>query len=118
MDPFPGSTRRAQGKSMTRPAKILLQTTVPFFEDGWHIGRFSLLHKHLAGLKDGQGQRLFQVTARNRDPLGKPDSVLSTIDRSDVTELWLFAVDGGDGLTVEDCAAISRFRRAGGGLMV
>ena len=39
-------------------------------------------------------------------------SVLSTIDRSDFDELWLFAVDVGDGLTPEDCAAISRFRRA------
>ena len=103
---------------MTKPAKILLQTTIPFFEDDWHIGRFSLLQKHLAAQKNIQGQPLFEVAARNRDPLGKPDSVLSTIDRSDVTELWLFAVDSGDGLTAEDCAAISRFRRAGGALMV
>ena len=103
---------------MTRPTKILLQTTVPFYEDGWHIGRFSLLHDHLAGLKDAHGRALFHVTSRNRDPLGKPDSVLSTIDKSNFTELWLFAVDSGDGLTAEDCAAISRFRRTGGGLMV
>ncbi len=103
---------------MSKPAKILLQTTVPYFEDGWHIGRFSLLGDHLTGLKDGHGHPLFEVTARNRDPLGQPDSVLSTIDGSDFAELWLFAVDEGDGLTPEDCAAISRFRRAGGGLMV
>src|SRR5262249_8128374 len=47
-----------------------------------------------------------------------PDSVLSTLDRSDFDQLWLFAVDTGDGLTVEDCDGISRFREAGGGLMV
>src|SRR5207244_2362483 len=33
-------------------------------------------------------------------------------------QLWLFAVDTGDGLTSEDCAAITRFRRKGGGLLV
>ena len=103
---------------MSKSAKILLQTTVPYFADGWHIGRFSLLRDHLAGLKDGHSHPLFEVTARNRDSLGRPDSVLSTIDKSDFTELWLFAVDEGNGLTPEDCAAISRFRRAGRGLMV
>ena len=103
---------------MNKPAKILLQTTVPYFEDGWHIGRFSLLRQHLARLRGGYGHALFEVAARNRDPLGRPDSILSTIDKSDIAELWLFAVDEGDGLTPEDCAAISRFRRAGGGLMV
>jgi hypothetical protein len=103
---------------MSKPAKILLQTTVPFFADGWHIGRFGLLRDHLAGLKDGHGHPTFEVTARNRDSLGRPDSILSTIDKSDFTQLWLFAVDEGNGLTPEDCAAISRFRHAGGGLMV
>src|SRR5262249_23166662 len=33
-------------------------------------------------------------------------------------ELWLFAVDTGNGLTSEDCQAISRFRRLGRGLLV
>jgi hypothetical protein len=32
--------------------------------------------------------------------------------------MWLFAVDVGDGLTSADCAAISRFRRLGRGLLV
>jgi hypothetical protein len=103
---------------MNKPARILLQTTIPHIEDGWHIGRFTLLAGHLSGLKAGRGQPLFHVTARNRDPIGRPDSVLSTIDRSDFDELWLFAVDDGNGLTAEDCAAIARFRLAGRGLMV
>jgi hypothetical protein len=103
---------------MPQPAKILLQTTIPFTADDWHIGRFSLLKAYLAGLTDGDGNPLFDVTARDRDPLGQPDGVLSALDRSDFDELWLFAVDTGDGLTVEDCAGISAFRRRGGGLMV
>lgn len=47
-----------------------------------------------------------------------PDPVLSTIDRSDFDQLWLFAVDTGDGLDIEDCAAIGRFRKNGGGLLI
>jgi hypothetical protein len=58
------------------------------------------------------------VTARNRTRRGKPDPVLSTLHASDFDQLWLFAVDVGDGLTPEDCGSISQFRRQGGGLMV
>ncbi len=101
-----------------RPPKILLQTTIPFTEDDWHIGRFSLLADFLKHQTDDDGERLFEVVARDRDPTGKPDSVLSTLDESDFDELWLFAVDTGDGLTKEDCAAIGRFRARGGGMMV
>ena len=31
-----------------RPISILLQTTIPFAEDDWYIGRFRLLRDHLA----------------------------------------------------------------------
>lgn len=103
---------------MSKPTKILLQTTIPFTEDDWHIGRFSLLRDHLAGLRGDDGKPLFAIVARNRDPLGQPDSVLSALDRSDFAELWLFAVDEGDGLSAEECESISKFRRRGGGLMV
>jgi hypothetical protein len=44
--------------------------------------------------------------------------LLSTLDKSDFDQLWLFAVDTGDGLTPEDCGGISRFRTGGGALMV
>jgi hypothetical protein len=44
--------------------------------------------------------------------------VLSKLDGSDYDQLWLFAVDVGNGLTLDDCGAISRFRAAGGRLMV
>jgi hypothetical protein len=97
---------------MEKPTKILLQTTIPFTEDDWHIGRFSLLREQLAG------EPGFVVTARDRDPLGAPDRILSTLESSDFDQLWLFAVDVGDGLTPEDCAGISRFRQRGGALMV
>jgi hypothetical protein len=100
------------------PIKILLQTTIPTTADDWSVARFS----HLAALLDQArapaGERLFRVTARDRDPLGAPDSVLSNIDQSDYDELWLFAVDVGNGLTDQDCEAVSRFRRRGGGLLV
>jgi hypothetical protein len=98
--------------------KILLQTTIPSREDDWSIARFSRLGALLRDAKDEAGSPLYYVTMRDRDPPGAPDSVLSTIDESDFDELWLFAVDTGDGLTEEDCAAISRFRKKGGGLLV
>lgn len=103
---------------MASPIKILLQTTIPPIADDWNISRFSMLHAHLAGLTDGQGVPQFDVTARDRTAPGAPDPVLSTLDESDFDQLWLFAVDTGDGLHEEDCAAISRFRQKGRGLMV
>jgi hypothetical protein len=103
---------------MASPIRILLQTTIPPIADDWHIGRFSMLRDHLAGLVDKDGAPLCAVTARDRTAPGAPDPILSTIDQSDFDELWLFAVDMGDGLDVEDCAAIGRFRQKGGGLLV
>ncbi len=95
---------------MAEPIRILLQTTIPHVEDDWHVGRFSLLKQSL--------ESIAEVTARNREPPGQPDSVLSSLDRSAFDQLWLIAVDTGDGLTPEDCAGVSRFRTRGGGLMV
>ena len=103
---------------MTKPIRILLQTTIPFAADDWHIGRFSLLRDELASLKDEAGNSLCEVTARDResDAAGN-DPVLSKLDGSDFNELWLFAVDTGDGLTAEDCQGITRFRQRGGGIL-
>ena len=103
---------------MAKPIRILLQTTIPYTRDDWHIGRFSKLRDHLAAQKSEDGEPLFAVTTRDRSSPGGPDPILATIDRSDFDELWLFAVDTGDGLSTEDCAAISRFREAGRGLLV
>jgi hypothetical protein len=103
---------------MAEPIKILLQTTIPPTQDDWHIGRFGLLRAFLASLQAADGSPLTVVEARDRATPGQPDPVLSKLDESDCDELWLFAVDTGDGLTQEDCAGISRFRRRGGGIMV
>jgi len=92
--------------------KILLQTTIPYTEDDWNIGRFSLLRDHLRSL-DG-----FEIVTRNREvDADGNDVVLSKLDESDFDQLWLLAVDTGSGLTPTDCAAITRFRQRGGGIL-
>ena len=103
---------------MTKPIRILLQTTIPFAEDNWHIGRFSLLRNELSSMKDQHGNQLCEVTTRDReaDAAGN-DPVLSNLDDTDFNELWLFAIDNGDGLSVSDCQGITRFRQRGGGIM-
>jgi hypothetical protein len=102
---------------MGKPTRILLQTTIPFTEDDWHIGRFSLLAEHLRSLKNADESFLYDVTTRNRetDESGN-DPLLSTLGESDFDQLWLFALDVGDGLTSDDCAGITRFRQRGGGI--
>jgi len=100
------------------PIRILLQTTIPPIEDDWNIGRFSLLQEHLNSLVDGAGNRLCEVTARNRaQNAAGDDPILSRLDNADLDELWLFAVDAGNGLSVKDCEGITRFRQRGGGIM-
>lgn len=89
-------------------AKILIQTTIPYAADDWHVGRFSLLRELLAQEHD--------VTARDKD--AAVDSVLGRLNESDFDQLWLIAVDAGDGLSKDECRAISEFRRRGGGLFV
>jgi hypothetical protein len=103
---------------MGKPTQILLQTTIPFSEDDWHIGRFALLTEHLRSLKNTDESFLYDVTTRNRetDESGN-DPLLSTLDELDYDQLWLFALDLGDGLTSEDCAGITRFRQRGGGIL-
>jgi hypothetical protein len=90
-------------------AKILLQTTIVDIGDDWNVGRFSLLADELR--RWGH-----DVTARNRGPAGD-DPVLSVLDSTDVDQLWLLAVDAGDGLTPGDVAGITRFRERGGGVL-
>jgi hypothetical protein len=103
---------------VTDPIRVLLQTTIEPTENDWHIGRFSLLKDYLSHVRAPDGSALFHVIARDRDPVGAPDSVLSSLDRSSFDELWLFAVDIGNGLHDEDRAGILRFRAHGGGLML
>lgn len=103
---------------MNKPIHILLQTTIPTTEDDWHIGRFSLLRAFLESLKDTEGAQRVQVMTRDREEdADGNDPLLSSLDRSDFDELWLFAVDAGNGLTKDDCAGITRFRQRGGGIL-
>ncbi len=96
--------------------RILLQTTTPASHDDWSIDSFSLLRRQLEAF--GAQGRPVVVTARNREVSGSAnDPILAEIDQSDFDELWLFALDWGAGLTAEECAAIGRFRRRGGGLV-
>jgi hypothetical protein len=90
-------------------AKILLQTTIGDRPDDWNVQRFSLLADELR--RAGH-----DVTARNRD-LDDDDSMLSRLDTLDYDQLWLIAVDTGDGLSAEDAAGIVRFRARGGGVL-
>jgi hypothetical protein len=98
--------------------KLLLQTTIEGDPDDWNIDRFGRLRAFLSGLKDTSGRPIFEVTARNRTRRGEPDPVLSNLPASDFNQLWLFAVDNGDGLTAQDCEGIRQFRQLGGALMV
>src|SRR5215213_2813984 len=97
---------------MGNPIHILLQTTIPNVEDDWNIDRFSLLRDHLASVGE------YKVTTRNREENAEGnDNVLSVLDETDVDELWLFAVDTGDGLSRADCEGITRFHQRGGGIL-
>ena len=106
------------GGYMERPIRVLLQTTIPKTKDDWSIERFSLLRDHLASIKEQDGSLTFDVLARDRetDQSGN-DLVLSSLDATNFDQLWLFAVDVGNGLSVADCEGITRFRQRGGGIL-
>jgi hypothetical protein len=96
--------------------KILLQTTTPSRPDDWSIDSLSLLRRELEALD--VFDLPVSVTARNREASdGRPDPVLAEVDRSEFDELWLFALDVVKGISADECAAIDRFRRRGGGLL-
>jgi hypothetical protein len=101
-----------------RAIKILLQSTIVTTPNDWSIARFGKLTQLLREQRNADGQPMFEVVARDREANGVPDPVLSRLDRGDFDELWLFAVDVGEGLVSEECEAIGRFREAGRGLMV
>jgi hypothetical protein len=101
---------------MDRTLKILVQTTIPRREDNWSVESLKLVRCELAAI-DEVGVRC-EVVARDRTPdLTKPDPTLSTLAESDFDELWLLALDQGEGLTPSDCLGITRFRQRGGGVL-
>lgn len=98
--------------------RILLQTTITFTDEDWHIDRFNYLASHLASLRDGNGYPLYDVVTRNREPnSGNDDPILSSLGDRDFDQLWLFALDMGDGLSAADSVGITRFHQRGGGVL-
>jgi hypothetical protein len=90
-------------------SRILLQTTIVESPDDWDVSRFSLLADELRAAGH-------EVVARNRSSRGD-DLVLSHLDQLNFDQLWLMAVDVGDGLSAADAYAIRRFRENGGGVL-
>jgi hypothetical protein len=100
------------------PIRILLQTTIPTTEDDWSIARFSMLHQYLASLQNESGEPLCEVVSRDRESdANGDDPILSTLADSDFDQLWLFAVDIGNGISLKDCEGITAFRKRGGGIL-
>ncbi len=91
-------------------SRVLLQTTITESPDDWDISRFSLLAAELRAAGH-------EVVARNRVSGGVDDPVLSHLDTLGYDQLWLMAVDVGDGLTDDEADAILRFRSSGGGML-
>jgi hypothetical protein len=91
-------------------AKILLQTTITASPDDWDVARFSLLTAELRSVGH-------EVIARNRADGVDHDPILSRLDELHFDQLWLIAVDVGDGLTAAEAYAIRRFRENGGGVL-
>src|SRR5262249_40020772 len=95
---------------MSKTIRILIQCSIPYAEDDWHVGRFSLLRDELS--------HVAEVVARNREPdRSGDDPILSKMSRSRFDELWLFGVDGGTACSERECDAINAFHKAGGGLL-
>jgi hypothetical protein len=91
-------------------SRILLQSTITASPDDWDIGRFSLLADELRAAGH-------DVTTRDRTNRVGDDNVLSRLDSLGYEQLWLMAVDVGDGLTDAEADAIVRFRENGGGVL-
>ncbi len=95
---------------MSKSIRILLQCSIPFAEDDWHVGRFSLLRDELSTVAE--------VVARNREPDSRGDDpVLSKLTRAKFDELWILGVDGGTALSARDSASINAFQKEGGGIL-
>jgi hypothetical protein len=85
---------------MSKPIRILLQTTVPSTNDDWGIDRLSMLRDYLVSLKDDAGNPACDVVSRVGEASLKEnrqlnadgdDPILSTLGDADFDELWLFA---------------------------
>ena len=100
------------------PYRILLKTTIGPEPDDWHVGRFSLLARHLASLRQN-GQPTYAVTARDRVANASGDDAdLARLATGEFDQLWLIAADATGALTSGDIENIAAFRARGGGIML
>jgi hypothetical protein len=99
--------------------RILLKTTIPFTEDDWHIGRFSLLQQHLRSLSGADGNLLYDVEARDRlEDAAGGDTDLQAAGEGAYDQVWLIGADSTGALTRRDVDALTCFRRSGGALLL
>src|SRR5258705_13053641 len=91
-------------------SRILTQTTIAAHPDDWDVSRFSLLATELRAAGH-------EVLARNRCDRAGDDPVLVHLNDLDFDQLWLLAVDVGEGLTAAEADAVIRFRHGGGGVL-
>jgi hypothetical protein len=90
-------------------SNILLQTTITYDPQDWHVGRFSMLAAELRAAGH-------EVTARDRVDYDNDDPILSDLPERDFDQIWIFGVDAGNGLTPADAQGIIAFREHGGGV--
>ncbi len=102
---------------MARKLKILVQTTIPQRPDDWSIDSLTLMRSELTATQEA-GVRCDVVARARAADARSPDPVLATLDQSNFDELWLLALDQGEGLTDADCSGITRFRQRGGGILL
>src|SRR5215510_8074819 len=97
--------------------RILLKTTIPFTEDDWYIGRFSLLRQHLQALTGAHGSPLYEVDARDRveDAAGADRNFQAAGERAS-DQVWLTGRDSTGAVSRRDVEALTGFRRSGGSL--
>jgi hypothetical protein len=95
---------------MTKRPRVLIQSSIDFNPDDWHVGRFSLLAKEIGRWAD--------VVARDREPDATgSDPVIVGLNRARFDEIWIIAVDTGTAFTPDEIAAMNRFHRDGGGVL-
>ena len=93
--------------------RILLKTTIPFTEDDWHIGRFSLLQQHLRSLKGVGGSPRYAVDARDRvENAAGADKDLQAAAGGAYDQVWLIGTDSTGGLTRQDIDALNQDRKS------
>lgn len=88
------------------PVRVLIQLTIPKKTGFWETASFSMVTDHLKSIMDRKSP-VFEVTLREKE--SEEDPVLLSIDSSSYDQLWLVALDNGDGLSEKEAESIRRF---------